>query len=233
MKKNSLLTLLGIALVVAIISTGIFYGLFVNRLSSSSGSGTLVVASRALKAGTMLTANDVKLVPWPGAQLPKGAFARLDQVQGQTLFDALAEDEPVLAWRLASADGAGSAGIPAGMRAVSVHVSDSTGVLALLRSGHKVDVQVVRRLDQTSAEVRTALQNLQVLSVNPQPQPSSQGFNLPVVTLLANPADADVLAAADAGARVRLSLRNPLDEETKRRSTLTLDAVMRRTGGAQ
>ena len=30
------------------------------------------------------------------------------------------------------------------MRAVSVHVSDSTGVLGLLRAGQMVDVQVVR-----------------------------------------------------------------------------------------
>ena len=33
MKKNNMLKLLGIAFVVAILSTGIFYGLFVNKLS--------------------------------------------------------------------------------------------------------------------------------------------------------------------------------------------------------
>ena len=36
-------------------------------------------------------------------------------------------------------------------------------------------------------EVRTALENLTVLSVTPQPEQSSQGQNLPVVTLLAKP----------------------------------------------
>jgi Flp pilus assembly protein CpaB len=112
------------------------------------------------------------------------------------------------------------------MRAVSVHVSDSTGVLALLREGHRVDVQVVRRPSATT-EVRTALQNLQVLSVTPQPEQTSQGHSLPVVTLLAKPSEADMLAAADAGARVRLTLRNPLDPETKSRPPLSLDAVMR------
>ena len=59
-------------------------------------------------------------------------------------------------------------------------------------------------------EVRTALENLTVLSVQPQAEMSSQGVTLPVVTLLAKPAEADVLAAADSGARVRLTLRNPL-----------------------
>ena len=42
MKQNNLAKLLGIALVVAIIATGVFYGLFVNKLSSSTGSGKVV-----------------------------------------------------------------------------------------------------------------------------------------------------------------------------------------------
>jgi Flp pilus assembly protein CpaB len=123
------------------------------------------------------------------------------------------------------------AGIPAGMRAVSVHVTDSAGVLALVRSGQKVDVQVVvtHREQNNAVEVRTALENLSVLSVQSSEQ-SSQGGSLPVVTLLAKPAEADVLAAADSGARVRLTLRNPLDDETRSRPPLTLDAVMRTSG---
>jgi len=63
--------------------------------------------------------------------------------------------------------------------------------------------------------------------VNPQLDPSSQGGNLPSVTLLTNPADADVLALADSGARVRLALRNPLDNAVRSRTPLTLDAILR------
>jgi len=224
MKKNNLVTLLGIALVVAIVSTGIFYGLFVNKLSSSTGGKSLVVAARAVKAGAILTAADVKLIPWPDVAVPKGSFGSIEQVAGKSVFDALGEDEPVLESRLAS-QGAGTA-IPAGMRAVSVHVTDSTGIMALLRVGHHVDAQVFRKSANGGGSVRTALENLQVVSVIPQLEESSQGFRLPVVTLLAKPNDADVLAAADSAARVLLILRNPLDEETKSRGSLSLDAVM-------
>jgi len=84
--------------------------------------------------------------------------------------------------------------------------------------------------DGRETMVRTALENLQVLSVSNQAEQSSQGVTLPVVTLLANPAAADVLAAADSGARVRLSLRNPLDQESRERTALTLGTVMRSTG---
>jgi Flp pilus assembly protein CpaB len=78
--------------------------------------------------------------------------------------------------------------------------------------------------------VRTALENLTVLSVTRQAEQSSQGHNLPVVTLLAKPADVDVLAAADSGGRVRLSLRNPLDENTRSRGPLSLGNVIRGGG---
>ena len=200
MKKNNLLTLLGIAFVVAIAATGIFYGLFVNKLTSSVGSGkTLIVAAKPLKPGTVLTATDLKPIPWPADTIPKGTFSTAAEVEGKTVFDAVNEDEPVLASRLASADGQGNFGIPTGMRAVSIHVSDSTGVIALLRGGHHVDVQVVRKYGETRLEVRTALQDLKVLSVHPQLEQSSQGHSLPVVTLLAKPGEADALAAADAG----------------------------------
>jgi pilus assembly protein CpaB len=231
MKKNNLLKLLGIALVVAIVSTGIFYGLFVNRLSSSTGSGkTLVVAAKILKAGTEIQAGDVKTVPWPATDLPKGAFENVDQVVGKAVFDTIAEDEPVMSQRLAT-ENSGS-GIPAGMRAISVHVTDSTGVLALVRNGQKVDVQVVvtHKEQNNAVEVRTALEDLSVLSVHPQADLSSQGTSLPVVTLLAKPADADVLAAADSGARVRITLRNPLDDATRSRAPVTLDTIMRTSG---
>ena len=234
MKKNNLLKLLGIAFVVAIVSTGVFYGLFVSRLSSSTGGKTLLVAARALKPGTVLQSTDVKTVPWSTAQIPPGAYGSADQVVGNTVFDPIAEGEPVLATRLASAESGGGSGVPSGMRAVSVHVTDSSGVLGLLRAGQKVDVQVVIAKANSPAEtaVRTALEDLKVLAVNPQPEPSSQGANLPVVTLLAKPAEADVLALADAGARVRLTLRNPLDDDRSNRSTTSLGSVMRATSNS-
>src|SRR5712691_9364079 len=118
MKKNNLMKLLGIALVVAIVSTGIFYGLFVNKLSSSTGGKSLVVAAKPIKAGTLLTAADVKLIAWPNVSLPKGAFGSVEQVAGKMFFDGLGEDEPVLESRLASSSQAGNAAIPAGMRAI-------------------------------------------------------------------------------------------------------------------
>ncbi|MEI9814017.1 MAG: Flp pilus assembly protein CpaB [Acidobacteriota bacterium] len=196
MKKKNLVTLLGIALVVALISTGVFYGLFVNKLKSNGSGKTLVVAAKDLESGAVLAAADLKVVAWLADELPHGAYENPSQVIGKTLFGPLSKSEPVLASKLMSKDGGvpGSR-VPAGMRAISVHVSDSSGVMGLLHAGHKVDAQVlIPRSGDGQAQLRTALEDLEVLSVGMQPDANSQGFNLPTVTLLAKPAEADILA---------------------------------------
>lgn len=227
MKKDNYYKLLGIAFVVAIVATGIFYGLLAPKLNSTTPGKMVVVAAKSLKPGTVLQSSDVKLMTWPQPDLPNGVFESVDQVAGKAVFDWIDEGEPVFASRLATEQSAGGSGVPSGMRAVSVHVTDSSGVIALLRAGQRVDVQVVTgRGENHDTTVRTALEGLQVISVSAAEQ-GSQGATLPVVTVLANPAQADVLAAADSGARVRLTLRNPLDPESGGRAALTLGAVMR------
>src|SRR6202049_4598899 len=164
--KRNLVPLLVIAFVVAIISTGIFYGLFVARLRSgpSSPEKSIVVAARNLDRGAVLQATDVKLAAWGGADTPQGAFTAVGPVAGLTLIAPLQENEPVLQSRVASrTSGAGAGlGIAPGMRAISIHATDSSGIVSLLRPGYKVDVQLV----SNQAELRTILQNVEVLSVN-------------------------------------------------------------------
>lgn len=209
MRKN-LVPLLGIAFVVAIVSTGIFYGLFVGKLrtASTASGGQAVVAVRSLERGTVIQASDVKLASWGGPELPKGAFTSVDQVGGLTVIDAVHQNEAVVASRLASPAGGGAGlGIPAGMRAVSTRVSDSSGVINLLKPGHRVDVQLVS-LPGAPPELKTILQNVPVLRVDVSPD----GRSNPVVTLVVAPADADAVGLGDSTARIRLSLRNPLDE---------------------
>ncbi len=229
--KRNLVPLIGIAFVVAVATTGIFYGLFVGRLDATATPQlSVVIASRNLSPGMPVTANDVKLTPWASKSLPKGAFDKIDGVVGQTVFEAVGEGEPVLQSRLASKQGGAGLAIPAGMRAVSTHVTDSTGVLEMLRSGHKVDVQVLSgKVDRASdAELRTVMQNISVLSIHAAPDPASNGGPaLPTVTLLVTPAEADVLALADSTSRVRLALRNPSDAAKDPRGSLQLGSMMR------
>src|SRR5437762_14105170 len=110
MKKN-LVPLLGIAFVVATVSTGIFYGLFVGKLKSATTTRALaiVVAARDVDRGATLQPSDVKLAPWGSQVPPKGSFSALDKVSGLAVTSPVQENEPVLETRVASlASGAGA-----------------------------------------------------------------------------------------------------------------------------
>jgi pilus assembly protein CpaB len=226
MQQKNLGTVLGIALVVALLATGIFYGLFVGRPKAPASGKSLVVAAKALEAGTVLGQDNVRVVGWAAEELPQGAFTKAEQVTGKTIFAALSAGEPILGARLQSDSGSGAV-IPTGMRAISVRVSDSAGVIELLRPGYKVDVQAfVPENEEGFAQLRTALEDVEVLSVNPKPEANSQGFSLPEVTLLAKPGDADLLALADSSARLRLTLRNSSDPATRSRAAWSLPMLM-------
>jgi pilus assembly protein CpaB len=227
--KRNIVPLLGIAFVVAIVSTGIFYGLFAGRLKSSVGEmpgQSIVVAARDLNPGMVLQPTDLHVSEVKGVF--KGGFSKPEDLVGVTVVHAIQQNEPILQDRVASRDaksGQGAGGVPSGMRAVSIRVAESSGIVGLLRPGTKVDVQAVSHRE-TTAQLRTILQNVEVLAVNPQPEPS--GGNQPaatVVTVLTRAQDSDLIALADSGARIRLALRNPLDDGTMPRRSLPLASV--------
>jgi Flp pilus assembly protein CpaB len=205
--KRNFVPFLVIAFVVAIISTGIFYGLVVARLRSgpSSTGKSVVVAARNLDRGTVLQAADVKLAAW--GEVPPGALTTVSQVAGFTLVAPLQENGPVLqSWIASRTSGAGAGlGIAPGMRAISIHATDSSGIVTLLKPGYRVDVQLV----SNQAELRTILQNIEVLAVNAAGD--GHGPN-PVITLLVDPEGADMAGLGDSTAHLRLTLRNPLDD---------------------
>lgn len=212
--KKHIVPLLGVALVAALVATGIFYGFLVTRLHEGAESGSsrrVFVAVRALDRGSVLKPEDVKESTLPAEKQPGAAFLNVDQVVGLTLLQPLGPNEPFTSARLSQRGAAGGASlaIPSGMRAVSVHPSDSTGVVALLRSGSRVDVQVLEtRLGRDGLIVRRFLENVEVLS---KTGPDNAGSHRPDVTLLASPRDADRLTLADASLQIRLVLRNPAD----------------------
>ncbi|HTR37203.1 MAG TPA: Flp pilus assembly protein CpaB [Bryobacteraceae bacterium] len=212
-----MLPLLGIAFVVAIISTGVFYGLFAGKLQSSSGDlpgHAIVVATHDLDRGTVLGAGDLRLSVVPGAL--SGSFSKTEDLVGATLLAPVKANEALLEERVASREpkpGTSGGIVPAGMRAVSLRVSESDGLLSLLRPGSRVDIEGVLERNGI-VELHTALQNAEVLSVSPQTQQIGNRGPVSIVTVLTPASEADAVALADSGGRIRLALRNPLDKGT-------------------
>jgi Flp pilus assembly protein CpaB len=119
--------------------------------------------------------------------------------------------------------------VPSGMRAVSVQVADSSGILAVLQPRDRVDIQAVysRTGNPIDSELKTVLQNIEVLKVSAQPEASPGRHTLPVVTFLTTPGDSDVLALADSAARIRLALRHTGDKDTGTRNSMAMGALLR------
>ena len=178
-----------------------------------------VVAVRPMPVGTLVTRDDLKLVPWPAANPVPGSFDTIDQAVNRGLVAPVAENEPVTEGKLAK-PGAG-AGLPPtiteGMRAISVRVNEVIGVAGFVIPGTRVDVLVSIKQGEDTLS-RVVVSNVQVLTAGTrfdQEQALQDGKAIPtsVVTLLVTPEDAEKIALASDEGRIMLTLRNPLDDD--------------------
>ena len=177
-----------------------------------------VVATHPMAVGTLVTSDDLKLVPWPAATPVPGSFTEAAKVVNRGVIIAVSENEPLTESKLAPI-GAG-AGLPPtiteGMRAISVKVNEVIGVAGFVVPGTRVDVVVTVRRDDNTSQARTVLSNVQVLTAGTrydQERATKDGKPIPtsVITLLLTPDDAEKLTLASETGRIMLALRNPLD----------------------
>lgn len=231
--KRNLAPLLGVALVAALVATGFFYGLLIPRLRGG-GEGVdgnrVVVVSKEADRGTRLTAQHLELAPVSSEKAPEEALRSIEEAVGLTLLERATARQVLTAGMVTRHGLAGGVSrvIPAGMRAVSVHPQDSMGVVAMLQSGSRVDVQVLSPAPGGTRLIR-ALENVEVLNAG-----TSDGTRAsrPVVTLVVSPHDADRLSLADASLNIRLVLRNPEDSETGGPVTVTAASLSEVRSGA-
>lgn len=225
MNRKRLLTLGIIALLVAGFVSWTIAGLVRRsvQLVSASGDSQVVVAARDLNVGQQLADVDLRLVSMPGAALPQGAFHSIAEVTGRGVVLPMLANEVVLNSKIAgSQDGAGlPAMIGHGMRAVSVKVNDVVSVAGFVVPGTHVDVIVTGTPSGNSGPenvtTSTVLQDVPVLAAGKKLQRDSEGKpqDVPVITLLVSPSDAQILTLASSEGRIQLSLRNPTDVDKK------------------
>jgi pilus assembly protein CpaB len=175
----------------------------------------VLVASEPIPLGTRIQANQVKLVPWPANIRPDGALSDPQNVIGSVTRVSLEKNQPISAMQLLT-EGAGllPALIPEGMRAMSVKVDDVTGVSGFITPNSRVDVLVAGTPSQgegASQEQRSklVLQDIKVLAVGKSVElREDKPVEVPTVTLLVTPEQAERLALATRFEPVRLALRN-------------------------
>ncbi len=179
----------------------------------------VVLASRDLPVGTVLSEKDVALTDWGGA-VPGGASTHVQDFVGRGVISPIYSKEPVLESRLAAkGSGGGLASlIPEGMRAFAVRVNDVVGVAGFAVPGMRVDVVIEGNLPGGSPMgtlARTLFQNIEVLTAGQEFQKTPDGKPIvtQVVTLLVTPEQAEKLALAANQTTIQLVLRNPVDRK--------------------
>lgn len=177
----------------------------------------IVVAAHDMPMGTLLRPADIKLVNYPADRVPKGAVLLMKDGVSRVALFPIATGEPLLASKLSAAtstEGVSST-IEPGYRAVSVPITDATGVAGLIQPNSRVDVLFTRPGTMTEASTSTILQNVKVLSTGRSLQTGAavepRAVRSPVVTLVLLPHDAQKLELAKNEGKISLSLRNPLD----------------------
>lgn len=184
----------------------------------------VVVAATSLPMATTIAKPHLRMVDWPKEAVPAGAFTSVDDLAGRVVKETIIEGEPVVAARLTDKDaGVGlTAVIPEDMRAMSVKVNEVIGVAGFIHPNDRVDVIAVMPSNHNSDKdedrlprAKVILQNIQVLAVGQEMVDTSGGQKpkpVSVVTLLVLPDDAERLALAAEEGRIRLAMRNPIDQ---------------------
>jgi pilus assembly protein CpaB len=184
----------------------------------------VVAAATDIKIGQVLAAADLTTVQIMGS-VPKSAILDAKNAIGRGVITPLYAGEPILDDRLAPMGSGGglAATIKDGMRAIAVRVDQVVGVGGFVLPGMHVDVLVSAVPPNSqggggnnNTQVRTVLQNIEVLSAGTDIQKDAEGKpqQVPVVNLLVTPEQAQVLALASNETRIQLVLRNPLDNKT-------------------
>jgi pilus assembly protein CpaB len=222
-----------VALLVSGAATYLVYRAVTSRSSQQAPQTVMVVtAARSLEIGTLLRDNDLSTGSWVGP-VPAGMSTNKDGLLGRGVVAAIYQGEPIMESRLA-ASGAGAglaATIPPGMRAVAVRVNDIVGVAGFVQPGMRVDVLIAGLPPNGQAgngpQVKTILQNIEVLSAGQNYQKDAEGkpVVVPVVNLLVDPQQAETLSLASNETRIQLVLRNPLDSQASKTTGATVAGI--------
>jgi len=182
---------------------------------------TILAAAHDLSVGQMIRKADLKPVAVLSKDIPTGAIlagkdGEKDALNRVVLYPVSA-NQPLVSSELSLLSGA--EGIPStidpGYRAVSVQITDVSGVAGLIEPGSHVDVLFTRPGTMTEAITSTILQNVKVLAIGHSVQIGQtvdpKAPKVPVATLIVTPEEAQKLELAKNQGRISLSLRNPLD----------------------
>lgn len=166
---------IGLAVIMGVATVGVFSNSKHDNRKAQAKIETMdvVVPLTPINEGATLSRNDVTLVKWPAAFLPKGAtFNDPYKVVGRIAKQNLYPGEPIFAQKISGTKTKGglTALIPDGMRAITIPVTEVKGVAGFVKPGDRVDVLTTFDLSKqdggsdSAKRTKTVLQDVLVLA---------------------------------------------------------------------
>jgi pilus assembly protein CpaB len=193
----------------------------------------ILVATRQLPVGTIVGPASFRFQPWPKELVEKAYFLKdktdVNTLVGTVVRYPITAGQPLTQGALVHPDDRGflAAALGAGMRAVTVKVSQEQGVAGFVFPGDRVDVVLAQTIavqegssypDKQIFTAETIVRNVRVLATDQRYDAEDETGKTPVrtfgsVTLEATPEIAEKIAVAQDMGKLSLALR-PLAEST-------------------
>ena len=190
----------------------------------------VLVAKRALPLGTIITADAVGYQLWPKEMVQDAYFvdgeADMAKLLGTVVRYPITAGEPVTQGGLVAPGDSGflAAALGPGMRAVTVPVSEKTGVGGFVFPGDHVDMMLTQSISGVEGRplnaTETNLRNLRVLATDQKTESKTNEDGKTIVkafrtvTLEATPKIAEKIAVAQTIGTLSLSLRAIADSQS-------------------
>jgi pilus assembly protein CpaB len=182
-------------------------------------------AARDMPAGTRLRKEDLKTIRVRESDLPRMAIVDAQIVLDRPLLFPVSANEALTSAKVAATGGAEglASTIEIGKRAISVPITEASGVAGLIQPRSHVDVLFTRPGSMADAITTTILEDVVVLSIGRTTEVAPSATNVnpgaarpqsQTATLLVTPEQTRKLELAKNQGKISLALRNPLDRST-------------------
>ncbi len=219
-KSFALLILaLGCGLVASIGITQVLSKKDAGPAALSADEASVFIVREDIDFAEPLTAQVLKIEPWPKDKIPAGALTKIEDIEGRRTRTKLYAGEPILENKLfpKGKDGGGvSIRIPPGYRAVPVGVDVVSGGAGMILPGDRVDVTVYVKRNPVQGILQTGiqdvLQDIKVFAVGSVVDIESDGtdgqrITAKTISLLVTPTQAKMLMLASELGSLRLVMR--------------------------
>ena len=214
------------------------------KVAKDTGVPKVMVARKALPAGTFLKPEHLEWRDWPKAGIAKSYMVKgkhtVSELVGAVVRRGISAGDPITGGRIVRPGSRGfmAAVLTPGMRAVTVSINATTGIAGFVFPGDRIDLILTHKLGSGKGRKRksrqvskTILTGVRVLGVDQRSNDQTKKGKIKVpktTTIEVTPKQAEMVAVAKELGKLSLSLRSlAIEQATGLPAALTMGPARR------